>query len=607
MKFNKIVTSIIVMAMCLIIGGASQVKAQEYETADIERMYINCETDINALTKEDYVSAEITVVNKDGSVDMQDLEGQVKLRGNSTSKAEKKPVNIKLSSKQSILGMEKGKKWCILANAFDKSLIRNALCFDLANKMGLKYISQSRFVDLYYNDKYIGSYLIAEPVDPGSNLVDIEEEGDDFMLEIERERKEEGVTYITAKGGTRFAVNVPEEPTGTQVAAIEKKVSDIENALRTYKYSEYSKYIDVDSFVNYYIVSEIFKAVDFNYSSTRFYMKDGKLYAGPVWDVDLSSGNASSRFYTGYYNNGVSYKDLFCTEMKWYEYLFRSDEFVALVNERFNKMLPTIQNMYQTNTLGTNYIDTLMATYKPSFLRNYTAAEEGGAGWSITFRYSTCDNRLGLEYDSHPATYDANVEFLRTWLKNRVDYLQTTWKTYEKYNATKFLKVDKSTNTKVYLSWYNKGAADGVEIYVKSQGGKYKLVKTVKSGDMRKYTVKNLKPGVKYTFRVRSFVNGKNGKVYTDYSNTISNKVALKSPKAKIKKKGKKVTITWKKVNGVDGYIVYSVNKKGKLKKVTTIKNAKKTKYVIKKAKSNVKKYKVKAFVKVNGKQIISK
>ena len=80
MKFNKFITSIIVMTLCLIIGGASQVKAQEYGTSDIERMYINCETDISALTKADYVSAEITVVNKDGSVNMQDLQGQVKLR-----------------------------------------------------------------------------------------------------------------------------------------------------------------------------------------------------------------------------------------------------------------------------------------------------------------------------------------------------------------------------------------------------------------------------------------------------------------------------------------------------------------------------------------------
>lgn len=505
--------------------------------------------------------------------------------------------------------MEKGKKWCVLANAFDKSLIRNALCFDLADKMGLSYISQHRFVDLYYNDKYVGSYLITEPVDPGSNLVDIEEEGDDFMLEVEREREEEGVTYIRTQSGIRFAVNVPEEPTGEQTEAIKKKVAEVEKALRTYKYSEYSKYIDVDSFVNYYIVCEIFKAVDFNYSSTRFYMKDGTVYAGPVWDVDLSSGNASTRFYSGYYNNGVSYKNLFCTELKWYEFLFKSDEFVALVNARVKEMLPTIQNMYQTNALGANVIDSLMSSYKPSFLRNYASTEEGGAGWSLTYRYSICDNPrtgIGLEYDSHPDTYEGNVEFLRTWLKNRVDYLQTTWSTYEKNNQVKFLTATKKTNTKVYLSWTRKGVADGTEIYVKAKGGKYQLVKTITNGDTE-YTVKKLKPGVKYYFKVRNYINTNNGKLYTDYSSVVSQKTTLNKPKVKITKKGKKVTLKWKKITGVDGYIVYSVSKKGKLKKVKTIKSAKKTKYVIKKAKAKTKTYKVKAYVKVNGKRILSK
>ncbi len=605
MKLNKILTSIIVVAICFILGNAVQIKAQEYGTSDIERMYINCATDIQELTKEEYIDAQITVVNKDGSIDMQDLEGKVKLRGNSTSKAEKKPVNIKLSSKQSILGMDAGKKWCILANAFDKSLIRNALAFDLANKMGLNYISQQRFVDLYYNDKYIGSYLISEPVDPGSNLVDIEEEGDDFMLEVERERWEDDVTYFNTKSGIRFAFNVPEVPTDAQFKAVETKINDLEKALKTYRYSEYSKYIDVDSFVNYYIVCEIFKAVDFNYSSTRFYQKDGKIYAGPLWDVDLSSGNASNKFYTGYYKDGVSYKDLFCTELKWYGYLFKSDEFVALVNERMKEMLPTIENMYKTNSLGTNQIDSLMAEYKPSFLRNYTSEEDGGAGWSLTYRYSLCDNNRGLELDPQFETYEKNVEFLRTWLNNRVNYLNMTWTTLEKNNMVEYLEAEKRSNTKIYLSWFNQGVADGAEIYMKANNGKYKKIKTTKNGDVQEYTVRNIKPGAKYYFKVRSFVKTDKGNVYSEFSDVVSKKTTLKSPRLKTSRKGKKVTLKWNKITGADGYVIYSVGKNKKLKKIKTIKKSKITKYITKK--TNVKKFKIKAFVKVNNKIILSK
>lgn len=608
MKLKKLLPLIMMMAMALSFMLVAETKAETaYGEWDIERVYIECDTSITDLTKANYMPAKIYVVSKDGTVQLEDVEGKVKLRGNSTSKAEKKPVNIKLSSKQSILGMDKGKKWCILANAFDKTLIRNSLCLDLGNKMGLNYISQSRFIDLFYNGELIGSYLITEPVDPGANLVDIEEEGDDFMIEIERERYEEDVTYVWSKSGVRFAINVPEEPTATQVSGIEAYLKNAETAFKTYKMSEYEKYIDVDSFVNYYIVCEIFKAVDFNYSSTRFYVKDGKMYAGPLWDVDLSSGNASSEFYRDYYNGGVSYKDLFCTEMKWYGYLIKSDEFVAKVKDRLKEMMPTIENMYRTNSLGMNQIDSLMNAYGASFNRNYASVEDGGAGWSLTKRYSTADNPKGLEYLNHPATYSDNVEMLRIWLSNRVNYLSSEWSGIVN-NKVDMLTAEKKSYSKIHLSWYNEGVADGNEIYYKVKGGKYKLLTTINNGVQQEFTVKKLKPGIRYYFKIRSFVNSSNGKQYSAFV-TVSKKIKLSAPKVKVKRvSSKKTKVTWKKVKGADGYIIYSGTKKGNLKQVKIIKDNKKFTYLKKNCKKGKKYYfKVKAYVQYNGKRYLSK
>lgn len=605
MKLKRLVPLLMMVMSFMFIAN---VKAETvYEEWDVERVYIECDTAINSLTKAEYSDAKISVVLKDGTVQIEDTEGKVKLRGNSTSKAEKKPVNIKFSSKQSVLGMDEGKKWCILANAFDKTLLRNSLCFDLGNKMGLSYISQSKFIDLFYNGELMGSYLITEPVDPGANLVDIEEEGDDFMIEIERERYEEEITYVNTKNGIRFAINVPETPTKDQVTNIENYLKNVETALKTYKMSEYEKYIDVDSFVNYYIVCEIFKAVDFNYSSTRFYVKDNKMYAGPLWDVDLSSGNASSEFYKDYYNGGVSYKDLFCTEMKWYGYLIKSDECVLKVNARLKEMLPIIENMYKTNAKGTNQIDSLLNTYGNSFNRNYASVENGGAGWSITKRYSTADNPKGLEYLEHPTTYSANVEMLRAWFQNRVNYLQSEWSTIVN-NKVDMLTAEKKSYSKIYLSWYNQGVADGNEIYYKVKGGEYKLLTTINDGYKQEYTVKNLKPGIKYYFKVRSFVNSSKGKQYSEFA-TISKKMKLTSPKVKVKRvSSKKTKITWKKVKGADGYIVYTATQKGKYKKTKVIKGNKKLTYLKKNCKKGKKYYfKVKAYVVYNGKRYLSK
>ena len=272
---KKIVTMFLMMMSVLCLGATKayaettdEVKSA-YEVSDIDRIYITSDTSLSALEKT-YVPAKVEVVKADGTVEITDEAANVKLRGNSTSKAEKKPFKIKFAKKQSVLGMDQGKKWNVLANAFDKTLIRNKLGLDLADKLGLSYISQSAFVDVYYNDELLGNYLITEPVEAGTNKVDIEETATstDFMLELERERYEDDVTYINTKNGLRFAINVPEEPTKEQVEGIEAYVKNVETALKTYKFSEYAKYIDVDSFVNYYIISEIFKAVDFNYSST---------------------------------------------------------------------------------------------------------------------------------------------------------------------------------------------------------------------------------------------------------------------------------------------------------------------------------------------------
>lgn len=575
------------------------VMAQDYETGDIDRIYITCDKEMNNLTKAVYESAVIEVVRKDGKIDVSDHQAFVKLRGNSTLKAEKKPVKIKFSSKVSVLGMDKGKKWNVLANAFDKTLMRNALCLELGTKMGLNYISQTRFVDLYYNNQLIGNYLITEPVEAGTGKVEIDESGNDFLIELERERYESDVTYVQTKNGLRFAINEPEVPTDSQYKNIENYLMKVENALKTNRLSEYSKYIDVDSFINYYIVSEIFKAVDFNYSSTRFYVKDNKMYAGPLWDVDLSSGNASKTFYKDYYEGNISYRKLFCTQMKWYSYLIKSDEFISRLNERVKKMFTTIENMYAKNGLGNSRIDFLLESYGKSFERNYKTVLDGGAGWSITKRYSICDNPIGLEFENHPKTYIENVTMLRNWLKNRVDYLRKEW-TEIRNNRVDDLEAEKKSYNSIALSWYNSGEADGNEIWCRTLKGKYKLVKTIFNGYAGECTIKKLKPGIKYTFKVRSFIKNGSGKIYSDFV-SVHKTIKFKSPKCKVKKLNNGLCISWNKVKGADGYIIYRKNKKA-----VVIKGNKKNKFVFKKAKSK-KRYKVRAYVKCAGKKIISK
>lgn len=397
---------------------------------DIRTIYVK--TDGTTITKEKKVAAEITVVDKDGGDLYEDDTvyetindtGTIKVRGNSTSVADKKPYNISFSKKQNVFGMGKAKKWSLLANAFDKSLIRNRLAMELALDMGLDYTSQSTYVDLYINDEYYGNYLLIESVEEGEDRVDIDSAaGKDVLLEKEYEREEEGQSYLrTARYGVRFNIG---EPEGLSSETEQYKdtvvfLNRFETLLEDGDFQGLSKLVDLKSFANFYIVNELFKNVDFNYSSTRFYIKDGILYAGPLWDLDLSSGNANPASYTTYFENGESYKGLWCQQFRWFEKLMEIPEFYNMVVNRYKEVLPLISNMIYGNT--GNSINSVTTAYAQSFARNYTPKSLGGAGWSVPDR----DSADGISYAGTAKwqSYSEAVEFLREWLIHRNDYLK---------------------------------------------------------------------------------------------------------------------------------------------------------------------------------------
>jgi mannan endo-1,4-beta-mannosidase len=155
------------------------------------------------------------------------------------------------------------------------------------------------------------------------------------------------------------------------------------------------------------------------------------------------------------------------------------------------------------------------------------------------------------------------------------------------------LTASKKGATGIYLDWYNNGLVDGVEIQVSIAGGKFKVLKTL-TGDVNTYTVKKIKPGVKYKFGIRTFVKNGNTKTYSPFT-YVSKRLTLKKPSFKVKRKGRKAKVTWKKVKGAEGYVVYGGKKK--LKKLKVLKGNKKTKYSKKVGRKY--KFKVKAYVKV--------
>ena len=131
---------------------------------------------INA-DKEARIGATAAICGTEGGeYDLAPLAIEMKTRGNTTFWPDKKPYQIKFDKKQDLFGMGKAKKWILLANYYDGTMVRTKVFFDLADEIGLDYTGKSAFVDLYIDGDYRGVYQITEKIEIGSTRVDLKDE-----------------------------------------------------------------------------------------------------------------------------------------------------------------------------------------------------------------------------------------------------------------------------------------------------------------------------------------------------------------------------------------------------------------------------------------------
>ena len=236
---------------------------------------------------------------------------KLKGRGNSTWNLEKKPFNITYNDNIQIDGM-KGKKWSLLANAQDASLLRNRLVYDLANEVGMVYACDSRFVDMFVDGIYKGSYQLTQKIEMGKNTVmpdltevevDPAEEGYaasdfDFILELDTATNAANAgdqTFTTNRGQT-MTHKVPDEPTDEQVAFMQAKYQALEDALYGDDLATLATLVDINDFARAYLVNEVAKNLDSGVTSCYFVYDNAKniFVMSPVWDYDNALGNSVS-------------------------------------------------------------------------------------------------------------------------------------------------------------------------------------------------------------------------------------------------------------------------------------------------------------------------
>ncbi len=268
-------------------------------------IYIN--TDAPVASKDEYVNGSMKI---DGNLDFTDglYDGKIQIRGrgNSTWYQDKKPYKIKLSSKSRILGMPADKEWALLANYFDKTLMRNDVAFELSERIGLAWTPRRRFVEVIMNGEYIGNYLLTETVKTGTDrlnitTMDIKKPADiTGSYLVEADQRLDGTQWFRTASTVPIVLKEPDALSDLQFNYIQHQFQSMEDSINNY--IDVRQQIDLDSWIKWVIVNEVMRNRDaVLYGSCFFYGKNSKIYMGPVWDFDLSSGGYTGSDPQGWY------------------------------------------------------------------------------------------------------------------------------------------------------------------------------------------------------------------------------------------------------------------------------------------------------------------
>ena len=357
---------------------------------------------------------QITIYNPDGTVDCE-ANGGVRLRGNTTQEYPKKPFAIKLSEKKSVLGMPEHKRWVLLANWLDHSMIRNSVAFDIAQVMeyawrqsggaiadGIPWSVHGQHVELVFIENgdahHVGNYFLCEQIKIDENRLNIKESYEDVLSNniadcgylLEMDSKEDKDTKYTTSNGVPVKFK-DDKIKGTSVyTAVSEKIQSIEDYLDAGNYTEAYKMLDINSVIDQMLIWELTMNREYgDPGSVYMYMDgDGKLCAGPVWDFDRGTfqnqdkatalGNSTS--YRVKPDNAWMYLRTQESEKYsyiWYRQLVKDAKFQQTVQQRWKVIRPYLdviveQIRYYGQTQAESYkYDSAMWPTQKGDITNY--------------------------------------------------------------------------------------------------------------------------------------------------------------------------------------------------------------------------------------------
>ena len=389
--------------------------------------------------KEHQIVSQLTIISDDGSKLLSE-PGTTRERGNASRDFPKKPWRIKFDKKQNVLDAPaKAKKWTLINNYGDKTLMRNLLAFELSKRMGMTYTPYGTAVDVLLNGEYKGCYQLCDQVTINKNRVNITEMTPEdnqgsaltggYLIEVDAYANKEK-SWFNSKKGNPVTIKSPDEDeiTANQKQYIYNFFNMMEN--------QWPTYLDVNSFLRHFLVGELSGNTDTYWSVFMYKDRDEDLlHVGPVWDFDLAFNN-DQRIYPVNKKSDYIYRSGGSCAGKMKEFV---DNIVVRDAAAKRQLLAIWDEARQSGLTEENviaYIDRLEADLQQSQRLNFLR-------WPV----------LNQRVHQNPPTkgsFQAEVEVLRTYMKERFAWMDKKLGYTYKPNAISELPLDKTQPYQVF-------------------------------------------------------------------------------------------------------------------------------------------------------------
>ena len=400
---------------------------------------------------------KISVYYPDGTVNVDHALCGVRLRGNTTQEYPKKPFAIKLTSKASVLGMPSHKRWVLLANWLDHSMIRNTVAFDIAHAIesavavksnnlaqGIPWNVHGYNVELVVDGHYVGNYYLCEQIKIDDDRLAIKDSYEDVIKEnsaptladcgylLEFDSKEDNDPKFTTDNNVPVKFKDDKISGTTLAAAIEEKVQRIEDNLDAGSYKAAYNDLDINSVVDQFLIWELTMNREYGDPGSVYMFMDGngKLSAGPVWDFDRGTfqnqekaedlGNSES--YRIKPDNAWMFQRSQESETYsyiWYRQLAKDTEFQNVVKARWAVIYPSLKAV--VNTIET-YREPMRASFEydsamwPTSKSDVQAYKSDFKDWSGDETISDWDELV----DNFKTVYEERLEGMNYLITNGI-------------------------------------------------------------------------------------------------------------------------------------------------------------------------------------------